>query len=225
MKEPVNYYDIEAFVANPIVYDMRARNQLPVCDEPTSCTFYDALHTYVLQGEEEYKRRFCVDGRGCKGTSANYISREHHLRVLSAAYMIFAHDYARDLLNEPGVAFVEVTADCAGVRCQASIDYLNSKIVELEISPNPTMFGDIIRYKHIERFAFSQIALAAATGKVLPVYVIAVTLDAPYEVAVFKLDERSMNRARDKVLGYIDKYADYLKNGVKSTCIQELRIV
>jgi len=219
MKEPITYYDLEAFVTNQIVFDMRARNRLPVSDRPISCTFYNGLHVYVLQGEEEYNRRFCIDGRGCRGDNQNYISKEHHLRILSAASMVFAHDDARALLSEPGVAFVEVTADCAGVRCRASIDYVSSKIVELEISPNPTRFGDI------ERFAFSQIALAAATGKILPVYVIAAALAAPYEVAVFKLDERSMNHARDKVLGYIDKYADYLKNGIKPACLQEIRIV
>lgn len=233
MKEPITCKELQAFIRNPIVFDMRVKNSLPPCDEETDNIFLNALHVYVLQGEEEYNKQFCVEHtRGCAPCYQNFISRDTHLRILSAAYMVFAHDYARDLLTAPGDVNVEVTADCECVRCTTHIDYVgrkslfaNSRIVELEPTYRIGYMETLLSENDIYQYAFSQIVLASVTGKLLPVYVIAVEFESPYQVAVFKIDDERMKKARDSVLRDLDKYADYLKNGLTMPCIQELRIV
>ena len=226
MKEPITYKELQAYVRNPIVFDMRVRNGLPPCDNAPENLFLNALHVYVLQGEKEYNRQFCVEHlRGCKSRHLNFISKDTHLRILSAAYMVFAHDYARTLLSEPGDVNIELTANCEGVSCTTHIDYVGSKIVEFEPTYRIAYMEASLSDKDIYKYAFSQIVLASVTGKVLPVFVIAVEFETPYQVAVFKIDDVRMKKARDSVLRDLDKYAHYLKNGLTTTCIQELRIV
>lgn len=104
-----------------------------------------------------------------------------------------------------------------GVECKSRIDYLGQdRIVDLKTSADihPRKFNrSVLNYKYHAQAAFYRDAVHALTGDKLPFFIVAVEKCAPYDVAVYELDDAVLDLGRKLYMSWLERLVECKAKG------------
>ena len=221
---------LDDFRRDAFVFHQRQRGHLPH-DEPHDAHIERAAAVRILCGrdalDDEYAIGGPVDSR--TGQPCGKYSREYEQwaseqskpilgpdeanLVEHVARSVASHDAACDLLAD-GIAHGIVRSDYRGVPCQERYDWLNPRrgIVALHLCDGLSWLDSTLRYGGTAHMlAFRRALLAEATGKAVPVYVIAVEKRAPHRCGVWHASRLllcSVQRENEKALRRLKQCRD-----------------
>ena len=188
------------------------------------------VHAAVL--EDGFNTGLIIRGPG--GTRANgafkefakqhpdkiVLTEDDYQEVEHIAEKVLRHDLANELLRggkaEQSAFWVD---EATGVLCKCRPDYLRNDglVIDLKTSSDasPEAFQrSIMSYKYHWQSAWYLDGLSKLLGKRLENFVhLVVETEAPYGVAVYVLDNGSLDKARDDIATLIKRYADCLHTG------------
>lgn len=118
--------------------------------------------------------------------------------------------------GEPEATFTW-TDSRTGLPAKGRIDLLNGAIVDLKSAPQVgrEAFGrDAARYHYPARLAYYRDGIAAVTGQELPVVLVAIQKQAPFDVGVYYLKEEQIESGRKLYERLMDEYRMCADSGV-----------
>lgn len=199
----------------PLLYRKKELGLVPERDT-TAYLIGRAAHALILEGRERYQREFAVGGpinprtgqpfgsntkafaEWAEKQNKSVLSDSQAALVEQMAAAVKGHAVAIGLLAD-GVAEGVVRGTYAHFQCQARIDWVNpaSGIVDLKTTDDLDSFDFAIRaLGYIHQAAFYRALVAALSGEVLPVHIVAVEKREPFRCGVWQvappvLDEAS----------------------------------
>ena len=218
------------FRSDAFVFHRRQCGHLPQ-REAHDADFQRAAAVRILHGRDALEDAFALDvpidsrtGEPCGKYSFEFEkwAREQGKPALGTdeveaidnmARSLAAHGPASGLLAS-GVAQGIVRSDYLGVACQERFDWLSPHhgIVVLYVADGLGYLDSTLRYSGTaHRLAFGRALLAAATGKTVPVHVIAVEKSAPHRCGVWhasRLLLRGVQRENEKALRRLKQCRD-----------------
>jgi PDDEXK-like uncharacterized protein DUF3799 len=117
--------------------------------------------------------------------------------------------------GEPEATFTWTDAR-TGIDCRGRIDLLNGSTVDLKSARSvaPTAFGrDAARFFYHVRMAFYRDGVRAVTGQDLPVVLVCVQKEPPWDVAVYRLSDEVLDQGRRIYEGLLDTLRICLDSG------------
>jgi ribosomal protein L18 len=125
-----------------------------------------------------------------------------------------AHPAAAAVLVAGGLTEATITWDRDGIACKARPDRVSmlgtiNAVIDLKTTRNaaPAEFGrSIYQYKYHARMAWYVDACREAGIDVMAAVVVAVESEAPHGVAVYRIDDASIQRGRDEMTLLFDLY-------------------
>lgn len=201
----------------PLLYRKKELGLVPERDT-TAYIVGRAAHTLILEGRQRYEREFAVGGPINPKTGQPFGSQTkafaewaaaqnkpvladaHAARVEQMAASVSAHVFARELFAE-GVAEGVVRCDYAGQPCQARIDWINPidgrGIVDLKTADELDSFELSMRaFGYLHQVAFYRALMAAASGHLLPVHIVAVEKREPFRCGVWQVAPKVLDQAQ-----------------------------
>lgn len=177
-----------------------------------------AAHALILEGRERYQREFAVGGpinprtgqpfgsqtkafaEWAEKQSRPVLSDAQAALVERVAAAVKEHALARALLAD-GVAEGVVRAEYAGHRCQARIDWISPDlevgIVDLKTADEIDTFEMAMRaFGYLHQVAFYRALVAAVSGHVLPVHIVAVEKREPFRCGVWQVAPEVLEHAQ-----------------------------
>ena len=221
---------LEDFRRDAFLFHQRQRGHLPQ-REPHDAELQRAAAVRILRGRNALEDEFAVGGPVDSRTGEPFrkysLAFEEWAReqgkpalgsdeaevVENMARSVASHGTASDLLAN-GVAHGIVRSDYQGIACQERFDWLNPHrgIVTLHVCDGLSWLDSTLRYGGIAHLlAFRQALLATATGKTVPVHVIAVEKSVPHRCGVWdasRLLLRSVQRENEKALRRLKQCRD-----------------
>jgi len=218
------------FRSDAFLFHLRQHGHLPQ-REDHDADFQRAAAVRILRGRDALEDEFAIDvpidprtGETCGKYSFEFEewAREQGKPALgpdeveaieNMARSLAAHGAACDLLAN-GVAQGIVRSDYQGVACQERFDWLSPHrgIVALHVCDGLSWLDSTLRYGGTANLlAFGRALLAAATGKTVPVHVVAVEKSAPHRCGVWhasRLLLRGAERENEKTLRRLKEYRD-----------------
>jgi hypothetical protein len=164
-----------------------------------------AAHTLILEGREEYERRFAVGGPvnprtgnvyGPKTKAYAKWAQAQGRPVLTDAWAVTveavhasaqSHPLMRELLSA-GTAEGVVRATHRGIPCQARLDWLNPTLglVDLKTCDHIARFArDVKQLGYFHQLAFYRTMLAEVTGELVPARLVAIEKSEPFRCGVW----------------------------------------
>lgn len=177
-----------------------------------------ATHCRILEGRNAYESQFAIGGpinpktnrpfgsatkafaEWAAAQSKPVVSLEHVELIEQMAAGVAMNDEAIDLLSS-GRAEGVVRASYCGTPCQVRLDWVHPfrGIVDLKTTADLTWFeNDAKRRRYHNQLAFYQAVLAAVTGQLVPVHMIAVEKAEPFRCGVWRLSENTLAIARQE---------------------------
>lgn len=168
-----------------------------------------AAHTLILEGSEVFAREYAVGGPINEKTGKPFGKETKAYQewaiqagkpVLTDSEVelannlrdgVFRNPLAKELLAQ-GVAEGVVRATYCDEACQIRPDWVNPirGMVDLKTCANLTFFeSDARKYQYIHQMAFYRAVIAAHTGLVLPVHIIAVEKQEPFRCGVWRVGD------------------------------------
>lgn len=204
-----------------------------------------AIHSAILEPRLFYDRYICrpegIDGRTSEGkvrlkdlmaTGKNLIPYQDFKMIEDIITSINSTDEAyKYLMNGKTEHSIFWIDEETGVQCKARPDYLTNSgiIVDVKTTENASFSAfqrSIAKYRYHVQAAFYMDGLAKALGKEQVGFVfIAVEKTPPYAVAVYYLDEASIDVGRALYRRDINKYAECLKNNAWPAYPNELQVI
>ena len=174
-----------------------------------------AAHAMILEGEDEFYRRYASGGpvnprtgkpfgsatqaykdwsdeQAAKGFQC--LTAEQHLLIANMALGVRTHPHIRELL-EMGVPEGVVRTEYQGLACQSRIDWFHPEfgIVDLKTCDDLTWFeADAKRYSYAHQLAFYRAVAERKTGVPFPVRMVAVEKKEPFRCGVWLLSEQTL---------------------------------
>lgn len=182
-------------------------------DDTESMLFGRAIHCLLLEPKEFEKRFCCYDGRRDERTKAyqEFLADSLGKEVLKVRgalswewCMEAATELCRNEVVKPFVAAggreVSVVADLGGLPCKARIDWLSISahaIVDVKttraIAPLAFWY-EFNRYSYGLQMAMYQEVYRIASGKHLPVFIIAIENKPPFSSVVYSVPQELLDR-------------------------------
>ncbi len=179
-----------------------------------------AAHTLILEGRQRYEREYAVGGPINPKTGQPFgsqtkafaewaerqnkpvLSDAHAALVEQMAASVRDHLFARDLFAD-GVAEGVVRCEYGGHRCQARIDWINPVedrgIVDLKTADELDSFEMAMRvFGYLHQVAFYRALVATASGRLLPVHIIAVEKREPFRCGVWQVAPHVLDEAQSE---------------------------
>jgi len=201
----------------PLLYRKKELGLVPERDT-TAYLIGRAAHALILEGRERYQREFAVGGPINPKTGQPFGSQtkafaewaeKQNKPVLSdwqavlveqMAAAVKGHAVAVGLLAD-GVAEGVVRAEYAGHRCQARIDWINPVedrgIVDLKTADEIDTFELSMRaFGYLHQVAFYRALIAAVSGRVMPVHIVAVEKREPFRCGVWRIAPQVLDQAQ-----------------------------
>lgn len=197
-------HSLAEFRRNPRLYRKKQLGLVQDQDRP-SYAVGRAVHCRILEGTEEFARRFAVGGPinpktgrsfGCdtkayqewlQAQGRPAVTDEVAALCESLAQAVQVHDAARELLAA-GRAEGVARGDYGGFPCQARLDWVHPEqgIVDLKTIDNLDYFEMQARsFDYVHQLAFYRGVLMAVSGISVPVHFIAVEKQEPFRVGVW----------------------------------------
>jgi hypothetical protein len=176
-----------------------------------------ATHVRILEGKAEYLKRFAIGdgpinkttGKPFGATSKAYMewAEAQGKPVLSEAQAAEIEQLARGVSFNPtavdlivdGVAEGVIRTTYCGPPCQARLDHLNPHRGIVDLKTTTVLEGFEFRarqYGYGHQLAFYRSLLAAVTGEVVPVYLVAVEREQPQRARVYPVERESLDRCQ-----------------------------
>jgi len=221
---------LEDFRRDVFLFHQRQRGHLQR-REPHDAHLQRAVAVRILRGRDALEDEFAVDGpvdsrtgEPCQKYSLAFeewareqgkpaLGPDEAQAVENMARSVASHGAACDLLAN-GIAHGIVRNDYQGIACQEQFDWLNPRrgIVALHLCDGLSWLDSTLRYGGTAHLlAFGRGLLATATGKTVPVHVIAVEKSAPHRCGVWhasRLLLRGAERENEKALRRLKQCRD-----------------
>ena len=206
------------FAKSPAAYDRMRRGAAGTKDEPTEAfAFGRAAHCYILEGPDEFFRRFTTDearpinpktGKPFGTATREYanwaatvgkevVAHADMETILRMRAAVVSHPQAAPLLRE-GRAEATVRTRLNGLDCQARIDYYTPTwgITDLKSTRNLDRFErDALDFDYIGQLAFYHAVLQAKSGIDASCRIVAVEKAEPFRCGVWRIPALTIGRA------------------------------
>ena len=206
----VNWSSLHLLAASPLLYRWRADH--PEAERSQSLIFGAAVHCVILEPEKFGARYALFDGtrRGkewdrwqVENAGRESLKPDEMARIEACVNAVQSHRAASELLRGGRAEeVVQWTDEATGLACKGRLDYLRPDgVIDLKTSRDvsPAKFGrDAANFGYLGQLAFyhdGSVASKVSTGT-LPPHIIAVQSDAPYDVAVYYLDDAALDIGR-----------------------------
>lgn len=216
-KDFLSAHALNEFRHCPLLYRKKELGLVPERDT-TAYLIGRAAHTLILEGRERYQREFAVGGpinpktgqpfgsqtkafaEWAERQSKPVLSDAQAALVEQVAAAVRGHLFARELLAE-GVAEGVVRCEYAGQRCQARIDWINPidgrGIVDLKTADELDTFEMAMRaFGYLHQVAFYRALVAAVSGHIPPVHIVAVEKREPFRCGVWQVAPAVLDQAQ-----------------------------
>jgi len=212
------------FRKNPQLYRKKQLGLVKDHDRP-AYAIGRAIHCRVLEGAEEFARRYAVGGpinpktgrtfgadtkayqEWLQAQSKPTVSEDTAALCESLAQAVQGHEVARGLLDT-GQAEGVVRASYGGLPCQIRIDWTHPErgLVDLKSIDDLDWFEVQARsFGYAHQLAFYRAILGVAAGVIVPVHIIAVEKQEPYRVGVWRLAEQVLDATARENLAAIER--------------------
>lgn len=216
-KDHVTAHALSDFRRCPVLY---RRKELGLVPQRDSQAFLvgRAAHTLILEGRQRYEREYAIGGPINPRTGQPFGSQtkafsewaERQSRpvlgdmqaamVEQMASSVGEHLFARELFRS-GVAEGVVRCEYAGHRCQARIDWINPiegrGLVDLKTADELDSFEPAMQaFGYLHQVAFYRAVVAIASGRVLPVHIVAVEKREPFRCGVWQIAPAVLDQAQ-----------------------------
>ena len=203
-----------------------------------------AAHVLILEGSGAFEEQYVVGGPVNPTTGEVYgtrtkaykewadsqgrpvLSDEQFALIDALRQSVHAHKAATELLSS-GVAEGVVRAQYARVDCQARLDWFNPErgIVDLKTCDNIDWFQlDSRSYGYAHQVAFYRALVNAATGKVVPVWLIAVEKREPFRCGVWRMGEDVLGIVQKENEAAIERLKRCREAGIWETGYEKVRL-
>jgi hypothetical protein len=220
------------FRKSPLLYHKMKAGLVPDEDRPAYLVGR-AAHTLILEGRERYAAEYAVGGPINPATGKRFgantkafaewqaaqgkpvLTDDQALLVESMADGVVAHDIAMSLLAK-GVAEGVVRAEYCGLACQIRMDWFNPDrgIVDLKTADDLDYFvADARRYQYLHQVSFYRAILARATGRIVPVYFIAIEKREPFRAGVWQVADDTLAVAQKENEAAISRLRECERRG------------
>jgi hypothetical protein len=208
-------HQLAEFRRNPLLFRKKELGLVKDEDRP-AYLIGRAAHTLILEGRETYESQYAFGGPVNPKTGEPFGSRTKAFQewaetqgkpVLSDEQValietmnaaVSVHPHAASLLAD-GMPEVVIRGEYSGVACQARLDWLSTTrgIVDLKTCDNLDWLQmDARSYGYAHQTSFYQAILAAVSGAVLPVHLIAVEKREPFRAGVWRMSEEVLGIAQ-----------------------------
>ena len=233
------------FRESPALYRKKITGKIEE-SESAAFTIGRATHSLILEGRHAFDRDYLVaDGPVNPKTGEPYGSKTKAFTewaasqereviagkdfnfILKLQAAVWLHPAASELLTH-GVAEGVVRADYCGVPCQIRMDWYSSAfgLVDLKTCDSLRYFeSDCRRYGYIYQLAFYRAVIRAATGRNVPVHIIAVEKNEPFSAGVWKLSCEVLDFAECSNKAALERFRACCATGVWPTGYEDIRII
>ena len=245
-KDFLTAHALNEFRRCPLLYRKKELGLVPERDT-TAYLIGRAAHTLILEGRERYQREFAVGGPINPRTGQPFgsqtkafaewaerqnkpvLSDAHAALVEQMAAAVREHLFARELFAE-GVAEGVVRGTYAHFQCQARIDWVNlvdgRGIVDLKTADELDSFEMAMRaFGYLHQVAFYRALVAAVSGHILPVHIVAVEKREPFRCGVWQVTPQVLDHAQRENEEAMTELRRCRSNGAWFTRYESLRMV
>lgn len=241
--EYLSSHGLADFRRCPLLYYKDRLGLIPDVDRPSYLVGRGG-HCRILEGRDEFSRRYAVGGPINPKTGKHYgantnafaewaaaqgkpvLTDEQALLIESMAVGVAMNDSAVDLIVE-GAAEGVVRTEYCGVPCQIRLDWLNPSrgIVDLKTCDDLTYFeADARRYGYAYQMAFYRGVLAEAIEQLVPVHLVAVEKKEPFRCGVWRVTEDTLNHCARENAAAIERLKGCDRLGEWPTGYEEVRV-
>lgn len=241
-------HNLQVFRENPHTFHLMMQGKLPKTESP-ALAFGRAVHTFTLEPQEEWQRRFTVaDGPINDKTGAPYgkatakyaewlakqtkeiVSTKDFEMIEAMANAVWSHKEAHELLaNGTPENTIRLEEGEVDVPSQARIDWFSPDygIVDLKTTGDSLKWFDRAAHDfgYAYQMAFYRRLLEIKSGIKFPVYLIAVEKKAPFTVGVFKYSDDVLDEAEAANMETIREFAECRDSGVFPTRFEETKLI
>ena len=203
-------------------------------------------HCLILEGRTAFDSEYLVAdgpvnsktgesfGRATKAY-AEWLSSQDREVVSSRDYgfmlklqkSVWLHPVASELLND-GQAEGVIRTEYCGVPCQIRMDWFSPKhgLIDLKTCDSLKWFeSDCRRYSYVFQLAFYRAVIRQATGKDVPVHIIAVEKNEPFSTGVWNLTDEVLDLAEHANEAALERYRNCRSTGIWPTGYEEVRLI
>lgn len=206
-----------------------------------------AAHALILEGRDEFDRRYAVGGPVNPRTSKPYgsatqayqdwateqaaqgrecLTDDQCALIVNMADGVREHPRVRDLLAD-GVAEGVARAEYCGMRVQSRIDWFHPVhgIVDLKTCDDLTWFeADAKRYGYGHQLAFYRAVIERVTRIASPVHLVAVEKKEPFRCGVWVLSDQTLAHCQRENEAAIARLAQCIATNNWPTGYEETRV-
>jgi hypothetical protein len=242
-KDFLSSHQLATFRDSPLLFRRKQLGLVPEA-EWAELVIGRAAHTLILEGRDEYDRRYAVGGPVNERTGNVYGAR-------TKAYARWAQQQGKAVLTDAWAATVEAVFASAqshplvqkllgagqaegvvrvryrGLPCQARLDWLNSTLglVDLKTCDHIGRFARDVKYLgYFHQLAFYRSLLTEATGQVVPARLVAVEKSEPFRCGVWLVASDVLAAAQRENEEAMDRLARCRELDHWPTGYEELRV-
>jgi len=241
--EYLTSHQLADFRKCPLLYWKKKQGLVPEEDRPAYLVGR-ALHTLVLEGQEQFEREYAVGGPINPKTGMPYgpntkafaewaascgkqvLTDGQFDLVLKMADGVRAQQIAVDLLSS-GIPEGVVRTEYCGLPCQIRMDWFDPHrgIVDLKTCDDLSWFeADAKRYGYVYQVAFYRAVLRQVISLPMPVYFIAVEKKEPFRCGVWKVHEDTLTQAQRENEAAIERLKLCIESDTWPTGYAEVRV-
>lgn len=233
------------FRKSPALYRKKVLGQI---EENESAAFVlgRAAHCLILEGRHVFDRDYLVAdgpinprtgesfGKNTKAYSEWLASQEREIVspkdygfILKLQTAVWLHSAASGFLAE-GEAEGVVRTEYCGVPCQIRMDWFSQKhgLIDLKTADELQWFeSDCRRYGYIHQMAFYRAVIREATGRDVPVNIIAVEKKEPFAAGVWHLTQEVLDLAEVENKAALQRFKGCCACGCWPTGYEAVRII
>ncbi len=233
------------FRQSPVLYRKKILGQIAE-SESVAFTVGRAAHCLILEGRQAFDRDYIVaDGPvnpktgepfGAKTKAyAEWVASQEREVVSGKDYgfllklqtSVWLHQAASLLLSD-GVAEGVVRTEYCGVPCQIRMDWYSPEygLVDLKTCDSLRWFeSDARRYGYAHQLAFYRAVIREATGRTVPVHIVAVEKNEPFSTGVWSITPEALDEAELVNKAALERFRACCVSGAWPTGYEEIRII
>jgi hypothetical protein len=233
------------FRESPALYRKEILGEITETESP-AFAIGRAAHCLILEGRAEFDSQYLVAdgpvnpktgepfGKATKAyaewrtaQSREIVSGKDFNFILRLQKSVWLHPVASELLSD-GVAEGVVRAEYCGVPCQIRTDWFSVKygLVDLKTCDSLKWFeSDCRRFGYLFQMAFYRAVIREATGRNVPVHIVAAEKNEPFSTGVWKLTDEVLDLAELVNKAALERYRNCCVTGVWPTGYEDARII
>ncbi len=233
------------FRESPALYRKQILGEIEQNESP-ALALGSAAHCLILEGKAEFDSQYLVTdgptnprtgepfGKSTKAYAEwkatqerEIVSGKDYNFIMKLQTSVWLHPVASELLSG-GVAEGVVREEYCGVPCQIRMDWFSEKygLVDLKTCDSLKWFeSDCRRYGYLFQMAFYRSVIRKATGRNVPVHIVAVEKNEPFSTGVWKLTDEVLDLAELANKAALERYRNCCVSGAWPTGYEDTRII